>query len=77
VGATVPWFQSPQNGNWTALTSGTYVFHCHNLFHEDNVMMGQFQVLPPAAILPTATPTPTSSSGAERAPPAMASGHGR
>ena len=24
---------------------GTYVFHCHNLEHEDHAMMGQFQVV--------------------------------
>lgn len=28
--------------------SGRYMFHCHNLAHEDHSMMGQMQVLPPA-----------------------------
>ena len=32
---------------WKSTTSGAYVFHCHNLFHEDNAMMGQFVVDPP------------------------------
>ncbi|MCW2492577.1 MAG: Bilirubin oxidase [Frankiales bacterium] len=26
--------------------TGTYVFHCHNLSHEDNMMMTQFEVVP-------------------------------
>ena len=26
--------------------TGVYVFHCHNLEHEDHAMMGQFQVMP-------------------------------
>jgi len=26
--------------------TGTYVFHCHNISHEDNMMMSQFEVLP-------------------------------
>jgi FtsP/CotA-like multicopper oxidase with cupredoxin domain len=32
-------------GRFTDLT-GTYVFHCHKLEHEDHAMMGQFEVLP-------------------------------
>jgi len=62
VGQTVPWLESTTNGSWTAMTSGTYVFHCHNLDHEDNVMMGQFQVLPPPFIIPLPTPTPPTGS---------------
>ena len=26
--------------------TGTYVFHCHRLEHEDNMMMTQFKVIP-------------------------------
>jgi FtsP/CotA-like multicopper oxidase with cupredoxin domain len=26
--------------------TGTYVFHCHRLEHEDNMMMSQFTVTP-------------------------------
>jgi FtsP/CotA-like multicopper oxidase with cupredoxin domain len=26
--------------------TGTYVFHCHNIAHEDNMMMTQFEVVP-------------------------------
>ena len=29
--------------------TGRYVFHCHVLEHEDNGMMGQFEVVPAAA----------------------------
>src|SRR5262249_31487709 len=32
-------------GRFTDLT-GTYVFHCHKLEHEDHAMMAQFEVLP-------------------------------
>jgi FtsP/CotA-like multicopper oxidase with cupredoxin domain len=32
---------------WKSSTSGTYVFHCHNLQHEDDAMMGQMTVDPP------------------------------
>ena len=35
--------------------TGRYVFHCHVLEHEDNGMMGQFEVVPAAP--PTATRT--------------------
>jgi len=32
---------------WTgAQNVGQYVFHCHNLEHEDMAMMGIFEVLP-------------------------------
>jgi hypothetical protein len=67
IGDTVPWLQTNDGTNWTALTSGTYVFHCHNLFHEDDVMMGQFQVVPPSFIVPTGESAPVPSAG--RAPP--------
>jgi FtsP/CotA-like multicopper oxidase with cupredoxin domain len=68
INDTVPWLLTPADGNWTALTSGTYVFHCHNLGHEDNVMMGQFQVLPPMFTPP--------SGGAEPRPAMMEEIHG-
>ncbi|MDQ3700239.1 MAG: multicopper oxidase domain-containing protein, partial [Chloroflexota bacterium] len=32
---------------WKTSTSGAYVFHCHNLQHEDDAMMGQMIVDPP------------------------------
>jgi FtsP/CotA-like multicopper oxidase with cupredoxin domain len=28
--------------------TGIYVFHCHNISHEDNMMMTQFEVIPSA-----------------------------
>ncbi len=72
IGDTVPWLQTPDGGMYTALTSGTYVFHCHNLFHEDDVMMGQFQVVPPSFIPPASAPAPD----AGRSPPARMGAHG-
>ena len=63
VGDTIPWLQTGSDGSWTALTSGTYVYHCHNLGHEDNVMMGQFQVLPPPFTVPASSSMPTPSDG--------------
>jgi len=63
IGDTVPWLQTPDGTSYTALTSGTYVFHCHNLFHEDDVMMGQFQVLPPSFIPPTGASAPATDAG--------------
>lgn len=68
IGDTVPWLQTPSSGPYTALTAGTYVFHCHNLGHEDNVMMGQFQVLPPPF-------TPPSGGAQVAPPPSMNMGH--
>ena len=69
IGQTVPWLESTTSGSWTAMTSGTYVFHCHNLSHEDNVMMGQFQVLPPPFTVPPPTPTPVAGSVPGGQPP--------
>jgi len=63
IGDTIPWLQTSNVGPWTALTSGTYVFHCHNLNHEDNAMMGQWQVVPPPFIVPLPTPTATPTGG--------------
>jgi hypothetical protein len=37
---------------------GRYVFHCHVLEHEDDEMMGQFEVVPAAAPPPTGFPRP-------------------
>ena len=76
IGDTVPWLLG-SDGPYTALTSGTYVFHCHNLGHEDNMMMGQFQVVPPS-ILPQSIASDAIPSGseAEARPPGMGMGHG-
>jgi len=43
-------FLVPANGDASVIGKftdyrGIYVFHCHNLEHEDNSMMGQFQVV--------------------------------
>jgi spore coat protein A len=52
--------------------TGRFVFHCHILEHEDDSMMGQFEVVttpPPATATPaasatrTSTPTPTRTAG--------------
>jgi spore coat protein A len=40
---------------------GKYVLHCHIIEHEDDGMMGQFEVVAPAT--PTPTPTPLTISG--------------
>ena len=74
IGDTVPWLQTNDGVNYTALTSGTYVFHCHNLFHEDDVMMGQFQVLPPPFEVPTSALPAAPAAG--RGSPAMSGPHG-
>jgi FtsP/CotA-like multicopper oxidase with cupredoxin domain len=37
---------------------GRYVFHCHVLEHEDDAMMGQFEVVPAPAPPPTPYPRP-------------------
>ncbi len=39
--------------------TGLYMFHCHLLEHEDDSMMGQFEVV---AAAPTSTPTQTNTS---------------
>jgi FtsP/CotA-like multicopper oxidase with cupredoxin domain len=39
---------------WKSSTSGAYVFHCHNLQHEDDAMMGQMIVDPPPFVPPPA-----------------------
>jgi FtsP/CotA-like multicopper oxidase with cupredoxin domain len=39
---------------WKSSTSGVYVFHCHNLQHEDDAMMGQMIVNPPPFVPPPA-----------------------
>jgi FtsP/CotA-like multicopper oxidase with cupredoxin domain len=31
---------------WSSQFLGTYVFHCHNISHEDHMMMTQFEVVP-------------------------------
>ena len=31
---------------WNSQFLGTYVFHCHNISHEDHMMMTQFEVMP-------------------------------
>ncbi|QEC66920.1 T9SS type A sorting domain-containing protein [Panacibacter ginsenosidivorans] len=36
-------------------SSHPYMYHCHVSFHEDEGMMGQFVVMPPAPALPTIT----------------------
>lgn len=74
IGDVVPWLQTPDGTQYAALTSGTYVFHCHNLFHEDDVMMGQFQVLPPSFIPPAGASAPAPDAG--RGPPASMGAHG-
>src|SRR5438094_6055319 len=40
---------------------GKYMLHCHILEHEDDGMMGQFEVIAPAT--PTPTPGPANISG--------------
>ncbi len=37
---------------------GLYMMHCHILEHEDDGMMGQFEVVAPATPTPTPAPTP-------------------
>jgi hypothetical protein len=71
----VPWLLE-SDGPYTALTSGTYVFHCHNLGHEDNMMMGQFQVLPPSLLPQSIATDAYPAPAAEGQPPGMSMGHG-